>query len=167
MKQFKLVLYFFWISIKVLTAIKQLLNKPYVNEVILRGQNLTLKCCQPLKLWTYFEKKVRSFHTDNVKCVGQKAAKLLSLKLWEWCRSKRSPTWAEYTCTYFPYIQFPALTYVRSLTCLSLFREFDFAISKQTDVGKVCIHQKKALYQFFDRSFETEWIFAMEAPNEI
>ena len=72
-------MYFFWISIKVVTAIKQLLYKPYLNEVILRGQNLPLKCCQPLKLLTYFEKVVRSFHKGNMKCVGQRAAKLLSL----------------------------------------------------------------------------------------
>ena len=33
----------------------RLLNKPYVNEVILRGQNLTLKCCQPLEVLTRFK----------------------------------------------------------------------------------------------------------------
>ena len=37
------------------------LIKPYVNEVILRGQNLSLKCCQPLELLTYIERGFRSF----------------------------------------------------------------------------------------------------------
>ena len=33
---------------------KRLLNKPYVNEVTLIGQNPPLKCCQPLENLTHF-----------------------------------------------------------------------------------------------------------------
>ena len=36
---------------------KQLLNNPYVNEVILRWQKLPLKCSYSLELLTYFEKR--------------------------------------------------------------------------------------------------------------
>ena len=35
---------------------KLLPNKPYENDVTLIEQNLSLKCCQSLKLLTYFEK---------------------------------------------------------------------------------------------------------------
>ena len=34
-------------------ANKQMLNKPYVNEITLREQNLPLKCCQPLEKLVY------------------------------------------------------------------------------------------------------------------
>ena len=43
---------------------KRLLNKPYVNEVILRGQNLSLKCCQSLKLLTYIEKRLALWYSQ-------------------------------------------------------------------------------------------------------
>ena len=33
-----------------------LLNKPYVNEVTLTGQNVPLKCCWPFELLTQFWK---------------------------------------------------------------------------------------------------------------
>ena len=56
-------------------------NKPYENEVTLRGKNMPLKCCQPLKLLMYVERVVRSFHTITTESVGQRAAKLLSVKL--------------------------------------------------------------------------------------
>ena len=59
----------------------QLLNKPYVYRVTLRERNLALKCCQPLELLTYFESGVTSFNTGNMGSVGQRAAKLLSVKL--------------------------------------------------------------------------------------
>ena len=32
-------------------AYKQLLNKPYENEVTLTGQKPPLKCCQPLEIF--------------------------------------------------------------------------------------------------------------------
>ena len=60
---------------------ERLLNKPYVNKVILRGQNLSLKCCKALELLANIEKGIRSFHTGNMESVGQRAAKLLSVKL--------------------------------------------------------------------------------------
>ena len=36
------------------------LDKVYENEVILRRQNISLKCCKLLELLTYFRKGVRS-----------------------------------------------------------------------------------------------------------
>ena len=62
-------------------AFRRLLNKPNVNEVISRGQNLSLKCCQPLELLAYFERGIIYFFTDNVESVGVKAAKLSFVKL--------------------------------------------------------------------------------------
>ena len=59
----------------------QLLSKPYKNEVILRGQKISLKCCQPLKLVMYIGRGFRSFHTGNMGSVGQRAAKLLAVKV--------------------------------------------------------------------------------------
>ena len=60
---------------------ERLLNKPYINEGIKRGQNLSLKCCQLLEHFTYNERGFRSLHTDNIGSVGQRDAKLLSVKL--------------------------------------------------------------------------------------
>ena len=57
----------------------QLLNKRYVNEGILRGQNESLKGCQVLELLTCIEKGLRSLHTGNKGSVGQMAAKLPSI----------------------------------------------------------------------------------------
>ena len=59
----------------------QLLNKPYVNEVISRGHNLFLKFCQPLELLTYIGRGFRSFHAGNMGSEGQRAAKLPSANL--------------------------------------------------------------------------------------
>ena len=59
----------------------RLLNKPYENELTLRGQNICLKCYQPLKLMLYFGKGLRSFHTGNIGSVGQRASKLLAVKV--------------------------------------------------------------------------------------
>ena len=57
-----------------------LVNKFYVNEGILRGQNLSFKCCQPLKLLIYIERRYRSFHTAKKGSVGQRATKLPFVK---------------------------------------------------------------------------------------
>ena len=62
-------------------GIKRLLNKPYKNEVTLREKNLSLKCCQSLELLIYFEKRLRSFYTGDMRSVGQRAAKLPNVKL--------------------------------------------------------------------------------------
>ena len=48
-------------------AYVQLLNKPYVNEVTLREQNLPLKCYQPPEI--------------DTECVGQRATKILTVKV--------------------------------------------------------------------------------------
>ena len=55
-----------------------LLNKPYVNEGILRGQNLHVKCCRPLEMLIHFEEGFRSFHIGSVR---QRAVKLLAVKV--------------------------------------------------------------------------------------
>ena len=47
----------------------------------MREQNLTLKCCQPLKLLTYFERRFRCFNVGNLESVGQTAAKSLAVKV--------------------------------------------------------------------------------------
>ena len=60
---------------------KRLPNKPYVNEVISRGQNLSLKDCQPFKFTSYIERGFGSFHAVDVKYIGQRAAKLLAFKV--------------------------------------------------------------------------------------
>ena len=57
------------------------LNKAYENEVTLREQKPPLKGSQHLELLTYIEKRSRSFNTDNMGSVGQRATKLLSFKL--------------------------------------------------------------------------------------
>ena len=62
-------------------AYVQLLNKPYENEVFLREQKLPLKCCQHLKMLTYFGKGFRPFHTSNIGSVGQRITKLLAVKV--------------------------------------------------------------------------------------
>ena len=59
----------------------RLLNKPYENEVTLTGQNPPLKCCKLLELLTNFKKRFRSLNAENSKSVGQRAAKLMAIKL--------------------------------------------------------------------------------------
>ena len=59
---------------------ERLLNKPYVDGMNLREQNLPLKCCQPLKMLILFEEGFRSFHTIGIGSVGQRAAKLPAFK---------------------------------------------------------------------------------------
>ena len=56
---------------------KELLNKPYVNEVTLSWQKPPLKCV--LNFWHSLG--FRSFNTDNLGSVGQRAAKLPAIKL--------------------------------------------------------------------------------------
>ena len=53
---------------------KRLLNKPYIGEVLLKKQKLSLKCCYPLELFTYF--------CGNIGSVGQRAEKLPTVKVW-------------------------------------------------------------------------------------
>ena len=56
-------------------------NKPTIcpflkqTEVILRRQNIPLKCRQPLELLMYIGKGFRSFNAENLGCAGQSAAK--------------------------------------------------------------------------------------------
>jgi len=62
---------------------ERLLNKPHVNEVILREQSLSLNCCKPLEILEYIERGFRAFHTGNIGTQCQTAAKLPSVKLSE------------------------------------------------------------------------------------
>ena len=55
-----------------------LINKPYVNEGILRGKNLFLNAAS---LLTYTWRWFRSFHTGNTESIGQRAAKLPAVKV--------------------------------------------------------------------------------------
>ena len=59
----------------------RLLNKPYENEVALKGQNIPLKCCQVLELLMYIEKEFRSFHKVDIGSVVQRTAKMPLVKL--------------------------------------------------------------------------------------
>ena len=53
--------------------------------------------------WTLgtVEKGFRSFNSENLRSVGQMAAKFLAIKHWEWFDPRRSRIWAEGTCTLF------------------------------------------------------------------
>ena len=42
------------------------------NWVTLRQQNLSLKCCWPFELFSYHEKGFKSFHTFDMRSVGQR-----------------------------------------------------------------------------------------------
>ena len=57
-------------------------NKPYVNGVILTGQNLPLKYCYHLQLVIYFGKWFWSFHTGNIGSDMSKGCKVNSCQIW-------------------------------------------------------------------------------------
>ena len=59
----------------------RLLDSPCENEVTFRGQNICLKCYQSLELLLYFGKGFRSFNAGNIGSVGQRASKLLAVKV--------------------------------------------------------------------------------------
>ena len=42
---------------------------------------LPSKCCQILEMLIHFKEGYRSFHTSNIGSVGQRAAKLLAVKV--------------------------------------------------------------------------------------
>ena len=54
---------------------------PFVNEVTFTGQNPPLKCCQHLEIQYTVRKKSRSLNAKNFGNVGQRAAKLLAVKV--------------------------------------------------------------------------------------
>ena len=74
-----------------LDQLEWLLNKPYVNEVILRGQNLSLKCYQRLELLTYIERGIRSstFHTGNKRMIRTWLESNLGRQVWVGAEAKR------------------------------------------------------------------------------
>ena len=59
----------------------RLLHKPYVNEVTLREHNPSLKCCYPLDFSNSYFSTFRTFNAVNIGSVGQRAAKLRSVKV--------------------------------------------------------------------------------------
>ena len=74
-----------------------LLSQPYVNEVTLREQKWPLKGCQSLNFfYIYLFQKFSSFNPVNIRSVDQRAAKLLSVKLWEIFDPGSSWTWADW-----------------------------------------------------------------------
>ena len=54
-----------------------------------------------LASWPFYTvwKGFRSFDTENLGSVGQRTAKLLVIKLWEWFDLGRTRIWAEGDCT--------------------------------------------------------------------
>ena len=62
-------------------AFIQILKKSYENEIILTEQNISLKWCRPLELLIYIGKGFRSLHTVDMEFVGQRAVKLLPIKV--------------------------------------------------------------------------------------
>ena len=50
-----------------------------------------------LAFWSFdtVEKRIRSCNAENLKSVGQRAAKLPAIKLWEWLEQARHRTWAD------------------------------------------------------------------------
>ena len=92
-KQFTFLLHPF---IQLLTSdYIRLLNKPYENEVTLTWQNPPLKCCQPLKRWTYFKRGL-DLTIKNMGSVGQKGCKVVSRHtlriIWPWTNSNPGQT---------------------------------------------------------------------------
>ena len=72
-----------------------------VNELTLTGRNPSLKFCKPLELLRQLKKGFRSFDSENLGSVGQRAAKLLAIRLWEWFDPGRSRIWDEGACRLF------------------------------------------------------------------
>ena len=64
-------------------------------------QNPPLKCCQPLKLLKNFVRGLDLSIQEILESVGQRAANLLAIKLWELFDPGQTRTLAEHTCTYF------------------------------------------------------------------
>ena len=62
-------------------SLQTVTNKPYVNEVTLRGQKPPLKCCWPLDFWCAFLQDLDSSNEKNLGSVSQRAAKLPAIKL--------------------------------------------------------------------------------------
>ena len=93
--------FFFWDKQLWIFVNARLLNKSYENEVTLREQDICWKCCQPLELLTYIKRGFRYFHTGNKVSVGQRAAKLPYIKLWEWFEPRQNQAWAKHAWTHF------------------------------------------------------------------
>ena len=55
-----------------------------VNEITLRGQNPSLKFCYPLEIYAHLKTGLDLLLLKSFGSVGQRAAKLLAIKLWEW-----------------------------------------------------------------------------------
>ena len=66
---------FFFSSLTYLVQSKNFMNKSYINGVILRGQNLSLKCCQSLEQ-NYVRKGSKFFQRDTVTLCRSKGCKV-------------------------------------------------------------------------------------------
>ena len=86
--------------------------QPYENEVILRGQNISLKCYQPLELLTHFREGIRSLHTSNIGSVGS-VSKGLTLS------GSRSFLKFDRRQLYSPLIYRPHITVLKDLNLIS------------------------------------------------
>ena len=69
-----------------------LLNKYYWNEVTLTRQNPSLE----QRTFDTVKEKFRSFNAENLKSLGQWAAKLPAVKLWEWFNPRWNWIWANW-----------------------------------------------------------------------
>ena len=76
-----------------------LLDTPNLNEVISRGKYLSLKYCQPLELLTDIERGFIPLLTGDKGSVGQRNAKLPSIKFLEWFRPGQSWIRADWLLT--------------------------------------------------------------------
>ena len=75
-----------------------LLNKNYVNGMTLKEQNQSLIYCQPLELLIYLGKGIKYFYTSNIGAIGQKAAKLVAVKVRGYKKKSDSSAIAAKTC---------------------------------------------------------------------
>ena len=136
------------------------------NDVITRAWvNLTRKCFRQHKypkrphighnlfLATYFD----IFLAIESKISPKMSIFLMLLApIWEWSKLtffKPKNIKSSYFEFQKSYIQSATIAYIRSWTCLSLFRTFDVAIPKPVDIEKSYIPQKKALLPIVWKKF--------------
>ena len=69
-----------------------ILNKPYVNGVILRGQNLSLKCFESLDQTICQQRRLRSFKRGTVSLYRSKGCKVVACQTLKMIWSSRTRT---------------------------------------------------------------------------
>ena len=70
------------------------LNRPYGGHF--KSAKHNFKTMTASWFVIYFFKRFRYFNSKNMGSVGQRGAKLLSVKLWEWFDPGRTQIWAEW-----------------------------------------------------------------------